>query len=125
MNGAQTRMSVFDTTQIALERAISGAHLRATVLVNNIANADTPGFQPSDVDFHSALREAIERGPEALRELRLAPERGAPVAMRADGNGVDAEAESAKLAQNGLELNALVSVAGARVQILRTAMGAA
>ena len=117
-------MSVFDSTQLALERAISGAHLRAAVLVDNIANADTPGFQPSDVDFHSALREAVERGPEAIRELRVSPEQGPPVAMRADGDGVDAEAESAKLAQNGLELNALVGVAGARVQILRTAMGA-
>jgi len=118
-------MSVSDTTQIALQRAISGAHLRAAVLVDNIANADTPGFQPADVDFHSALREALGRGPEAVRELGFAPQRRAPVAMRADGNGVDAEAESAKLAENALELNALVAVAGARAQILRTAMGVA
>lgn len=117
-------MSIFDPTQMALERAISGATLRNTVLVNNIANADTPGFQPSDVDFHGALQSAIEDGPEAIESLQMTPEQGAPVAMRADGNGVDAEAESAKLSENGLELNALVSVAGVRIQILRTAMGA-
>ena len=96
-------MSVLDTTQLALTRAISGATLRNAVLANNIANAGTPGYQPSDVDFHSAL--------------------AAPLALRADGNGVDPEAESAKLAENGLELSALVQVAGARAQILRTAMG--
>lgn len=118
-------MNIFDSTQLALERAISGATLRNAVLVDNIANADTPGFQPSDVDFHTALRAAIAAGPEAIERLRMTPERNAPVAMRADGNGADPEAESAKLARNALELNALVSVAGARIQIIRTAMGAA
>ena len=44
-------MSILDSTQLTLMRAISGATLRNTVLSNNIANADTPGFQPSDVDF--------------------------------------------------------------------------
>ncbi len=125
MTGAQARMSILDTTQLALQHAISGATLRTAVLANNIANADTPGYQPSDVDFHAALRDAVEQGPEAIEALQMSPERGAPVAMRADGNGVDVEAESAKLAENGLELNALVSVAGVRVQIMRTAMGAA
>lgn len=116
-------MSVLDTTQLALTRAISGATLRGTVLSNNIANADTPGFQPSDVDFHSALAGALDSGSKALQDLSFEPEQGPPLALRADGNGVDAEAESAKLAENGLELSALVQVAGARVQIMRTAMG--
>ena len=42
---------------------------------------------------------------------------------RADGNSVDAEAESAKLAANALEQQAAVTVAATRIQILRTAMG--
>ena len=116
-------MSIFDPTQLVLDQAISGATLRNAVLANNIANADTPGFQPSDVDFHATLQGALEAGPEAIEAAQSSPEQGAPIALRADGNGVDAEAESAKLAENGLELSALVQVAGARVQIMRTAMG--
>jgi flagellar basal-body rod protein FlgB len=118
-------MSVFDTTQLTLERAISGATLRNEVLANNLANADTPGFQPSDVDFHAALRAALGGGREGLETVEFSAERGAPVALRADGNGVDPEAESARLAENGLELSALVQVAGVRIQIMRTAMGSA
>lgn len=118
-------MSAFDTTQLTLARAISGATLRNEVLANNIANADTPGFQPSDVDFHGALREALGEGREGLEGLGFEPRGGAPVALRADGNGVDPEAESARLAENGLELSALVQVAGVRIQIMRTAMGGA
>lgn len=118
-------MSVLDSTQLLLQRAISGATLRGTVLANNLANADTPGFQPSDVDFQTALRGAIGGGAAAIAATSFEPEQGPAQALRADGNGVDPEAESAKLAENGLELSALVEVAGARVQIVRTAMGVA
>ena len=116
-------MSVLDSTQIALMRAISGATLRNTVLSNNIANADTPGFQPSDVNFHAALSDALGEGPEALENLTFAPEQLHTGAVRADGNGVDSDAEAAKLAENVLEIEALEQVAGSRLQIMRTAMG--
>ena len=55
--------------------------------------------------------------------VTFAPEQLATGAQRADGNGVDSEAEAAKLAENGLELNALTQVANSRVQIMKTAMG--
>jgi flagellar basal-body rod protein FlgB len=116
-------MSVFDPTQIALMRAISGATLRNTLLANNIANADTPGFQPSDVDFHAALSEALGEGPEAIESLAFTPEQLNTGAVRADGNGVDSETEAAKLAENGLEIEALEQIASSRLQIMRTAMG--
>src|ERR1700744_2609732 len=116
-------MSGFDPTQIALLRAISGAPLRDSVLANNIANADTPGFQPSDVNFHAALSDALGEGPAALEDVSFAPEQLNTGAVRADGNGVDSEAEAAKLAENGLEVEALEQVASSRLQIMRTAMG--
>jgi len=123
MNGPNPRMSILDPTQITLMRAISGANLRNSVLSNNIANADTPGFQPSEVDFHATLADALEEGPEGLGSLTFSPEQVEMGAERADGNGVDSEAEAAKLAENGLELNALTQVASTRMQIMRTAIG--
>lgn len=123
MTGPKPAMSILDPTQITLMRAISGATLRNTVLSNNIANADTPGFQPSDVDFHAALDDALGEGPEAVEAVGFAPERLDTGAVRADGNGVDSEAEAAKLAENGLEIEALEQVAGSRLQIMRTALG--
>jgi flagellar basal-body rod protein FlgB len=116
-------MNLFDTTQLALERAISGATLRHSVLAGNLANVNTPGYAPSDVDFHSALREALERGPGAVESVEIAPVRATGTALRADGNGVDVDVEGAKLAENGLELSALTQVARARTDILRTAIG--
>lgn len=116
-------MTLFDTTQIALERAMSGATLRHSVLAANLANANTPGYLASDVDFHSALRSALDSGRDAVETVRIAPEQSTGAALRADGNGVDIDVESAKLAENGLELSALSQVATARLAILRTALG--
>src|ERR1700761_1245930 len=117
--GGNSPMSILDTTQITLMRAISGATLRNSVLADNIANADTPGFQPSDVDFHAELAQGLD-GPA---DVTFAPEQLSTGAQRADGNGVDSEAEAAKLAENGLELQALTQVANSRMQIMKMAMG--
>jgi flagellar basal-body rod protein FlgB len=63
-------VELFDTTQIALERALAGSSLRQQALANNIANANTPGYQRVDVDFHQALADALQGAPrlDALQE---------------------------------------------------------
>jgi flagellar basal-body rod protein FlgB len=115
---------LFDTTQLALERAIEGAGKRHQALAANLANANTPGYRRVDVDFHGTLAAAIEGGPDALRNLSItaAPDASAG-AVRADGSTVDVDSESAKLAANALEHSAAVQVAHARIGILRAAMG--
>ena len=116
-------MTLFDTTQLGLQRAISGAAMRQEVLANNLANAETPGFRRSDVDFHSTLAQAMSSGDSSTVEnVSFSPEQEQST-MRADGNGVDVDVESANMAKNGLEYEALVSVAHARIQILESAMG--
>ena len=118
---------LFDTTQLALERAIEGAGKRHQALAANIANANTPGYQRVDVDFHTTLASAVSRGEEtreALQSLSFSPARDASAgAVRADGSTVDVDAESAKLAANALEHQAAVQVAHARIGILKSAMG--
>lgn len=115
-------MDIFDTTQIALHRALAGTAVRQATIANNLANANTPGFQRQDVDFHSALRSAISSGSSAVERVtaKAAPDPTAPV--RFDGSSVDVDKEQAAMAENGLEAEALVSVSKARVEILKTAM---
>ena len=117
-------MPLYDNTQLGLERAISGAAMRQQVLANNLANAETPGFQRSDVDFHTTLAQAMKTGDaSAIESTTFTPQTDNQV-MRADGNGVDIDTESANVAKNGLEYDALISVARARIGILKAAMGA-
>jgi flagellar basal-body rod protein FlgB len=86
-----------------------------------VANANTPGYRPKDVDFHSALKAAFANGGDV--EKTTFAETTSDTAMRADGNGVDIDVESAKLSQNALEYQALVQVARGRVDIIESAMG--
>ena len=114
---------LFDTTQLALERAIEGAGKRHEALAANLANANTPGYQRRDVDFQTALRAAVGQGRGAIErsELRTVVDASAP--LRVDGSNVDVEREGAALARAGLEHDALVSVVSARHTILRAAIG--
>ena len=125
-----TRRSVpvlFDTTQLALQGVISGAVRRQDALAANLANAETPGYQRVDVDFHSTLAAALTQGSgadTALQTASFAPARDTTAgAVQADGNTVDPDSESAKMAENALEQQAAVQVAQARIHILQSAMG--
>ena len=120
-------MSLFDATQLGLERAIQGAAMRQTALTGNVANANTPGYRRQDVDFHSALRAAFAQGtdqaPRALQDAGFTAQTDSSAVMQADGNGVDIDVENADIAKNGLEYESLVTAARARLDILKYAMG--
>jgi flagellar basal-body rod protein FlgB len=114
-------MSLLDSTQLTLEAAMRGAWTRQTVLTNNIANADTPGYQRQEVNFESKLQSAIASG-ESPTQVQFSAETQQGSAGP-NGNGVDVDAESAQLAENGLDYQALTQVLGARNNIMRAAMG--
>jgi flagellar basal-body rod protein FlgB len=114
-------MGLIDDTQSVLESAMHGAQLRQSLLTNNIANVDTPGYQRQDVDFQSQLRAALDAG-SAPTGVTFQPTITAQ-ALRADGNGVDLSTEATKLSENGLTYEALTQVDNARVSILRQAIG--
>jgi len=114
-------MALVDSTQQLLEAAMRGSWQRQTVLTNNIANADTPGYKSQEVNFESALQSAVSSGePPAQMEFQTEVD-----AQEAGPNGgaVSIDQEAAKLAENGLDYQALTQVAGARNSILREAMG--
>lgn len=112
-------MSLIDPTQSALERAIQGASLRHQLLAGNLANVNTPGYGRRDVDFHGALREAMAGGDAERAVFAPTTERSA---VSADGNGIQLDRESAELAKNALDQQALVAVARARIDTMVTAI---
>ena len=115
-------MTLFDPTQLSLEAAIRGSAVRQTTLAANVANANTPGYRRQDVDFHGALKAAMEGGAE-VEKVAFGATVDSAAAMQADGNSVDIDVENAQLAKNGLEYEALVSVASARIAIIKSAIG--
>ena len=114
-------MTLLDTTQQALESAMSGSMMRNTLLTNNLANVDTPGYQPEDVNFQSALQSAIQSG-SPIDQVSFQPY-SVQQAVGPDGNGVSPEQQQAALAQNGLLYETLTQVAAQREHILQDAIG--
>jgi flagellar basal-body rod protein FlgB len=115
-------MSLLDTTQLALEAAMRGSMQRQTLLTNNLANANTPGYQREDVNFQSTLASAMQGG-QSPSSVTFSPATQSGT-VGADGNGVGGEQDSADLAENGLLYEDLTAVAAQRESILKTAMGA-
>ena len=114
-------MSLLDTTQQALESAMSGSMLQQTLLTNNLANADTPGYQPEAVNFQSTLANALQSG-QSPTSVTYQPYSVAQ-STGPDGNGISPEQQEAALSQNGLLYETLTQVAAQRESILESAMG--
>ncbi len=114
-------MAPIDSTQQLLEAAMRGSWERQTALTSNIANADTPGYKRQEVNFESALQSAMNGG-EALDQVQFQPE-VQPEEDGPNGASISVDQESAKLAENGLDYQALTEVMSTRNSIVRAAIG--
>ena len=114
-------MAIVDPTQQMLEAAMRGSWLRQTALTDNVANADTPGYERQEVDFESTLRGAIDAGrspAEVEFQAQAVPGETGP-----NGEGVSIDEESSRLAENGLDYQSLTDVVATRNSIIRSAIG--
>jgi flagellar basal-body rod protein FlgB len=116
-------MELFDTTQIGLERALSGAAMRQEAIASNIANVNTPGYRRRDVDFASALTAAWNDGTHAVERVHPVAQTDTTAVIRADGSSVDIDVEAGAQAKNGLQYEAVALVIKARTSIMRSAIG--
>ena len=118
-------MGLLDVTQIALEQALSGSAARQQALSNNIANANTPNFTRSDVDFESQLQAALASGNPAasLSSMSFTAQLDKQSPVQSDGNNVNIDTEMSDLSENALDYESLVEVANARLKMLSIAIG--
>ncbi len=64
-------MNDFSRTVDILSRTMDASSLRYQVTAHNLANAETPGFKRTDVNFESQLKKAFESEKEAKERARL------------------------------------------------------
>ncbi|MEO6974262.1 MAG: flagellar basal body rod protein FlgB [Gallionella sp.] len=111
---------------------------RQELLASNIANADTPNYKARDVNFASALQNALGGTVAALPVAQTSPLHlqgnagqnilGAPVMYRkpvqpsADGNTVDMDVERAQFADNALRYEASVKFVSDELKEIQTAI---
>lgn len=97
--------NMFITNNIIGE-AMNATNLRHNTILNNIANADVPGFQRSTVEFESYLSRELDitennNGSVNLNNIQPSIHiSNESLAYRLDGNNVDIEIEMVSLYQN-------------------------
>ena len=98
----------------ALGAALQGVSARNDAIMNNIANADVPGFTARRVDFESRLAEAVDRwrGTGSLDLTRAGPvtryQEGNHF-FRMDRSNVDMEREMVALFNNTVRYDVLAN----------------
>jgi len=119
------RGTVRDTLTLAMNNAL----LRNEVINHNIANADTPGFTRSVVEFELFLNNEIERARNQGGPINLGNVQPPTVhfsteilAHRLDGNNVDIEMEMVHLFQNSTRYEVLSLSMMANSQRIDTVM---
>ena len=117
---------------------------RGELIANNLANADTPGYQARDIDFRQAMARAsgdssasgptsgvqlstthaghIGGGTSASATANPDLKYRVPLAPALDGNTVDAQVEQANFAENAVRYQATLTFLNSKFRTLITAI---
>jgi len=129
-------MKIFDTTLTQVERSLDVRLARQGVLSGNVANADTPGYKPKDVDFMSAMSQAMQDIRPMAHTDPLHMSTSGEVAGGGpdvdsfvhevsggtpsfDGNEVDLDTTMSAMAENAIQYGANARAASAKLAILK------
>jgi len=122
-----------DTTRLLLG-AMKVSEMNHRYLANNIANADTPGYNPVGIDFQKTLKAMVE-GRDGLRlrsgdtrhigykQNQVEFERLAYLSKN-DYNKVDLDDQMARLQQNTADYSAYAALMSKRFQMTKDMLSA-
>jgi flagellar basal-body rod protein FlgB len=106
--------SLFGKTYHLLERSLDIAKLRHGVIASNVANLDTPGYRPKEINFDKALKDAQEKNPVDLARthpLHFGAQGGRyEISYEESGERVDIDQEMSRLAENNLRYQTDIEV---------------
>lgn len=120
--------TLFDSVD-RLESAMTFHRERHSVLAGNLANVDTPGYQPIDLEATEPLAPGGALATTDARHLQPEGVGGTrvtftdPSATGADGNSVSLEREMAKMDANRVRYAGAAELASRRLALLRYAAG--
>jgi flagellar basal-body rod protein FlgB len=121
-------MQLFGTLTQGLGTALDLYQARHTVLAENIANSETPGYRARDVEFAAALATALappdanaSGDPASLAPSppEVDPTIDRTATVKPDGNSVALDTQVGRLAENAFKIQALTQILSARYQGLK------
>lgn len=122
-------MGLFDRVTVLLQRGIGLCWLRHNLLASNLANVETPGYRPRDIDFAKEMERAAAEGYLPMARTHpdhLPPLQGSSPSLilrggwgNPDGNKVDLEGEMVRLAENYLQYLSLLRMLQEKLSMVK------
>jgi flagellar basal-body rod protein FlgB len=133
-------LRIFNFTHDLLELSLRTRAARHEILSANIANADTPGYRPRDLDFNAVMKSAVEAGEVGGTDQRSDSLASAKSEIqsaiyepeypdnrhgedRLDGNAVSLDRQMALLTENSLGYETSLTLLSRALAGLRYAIG--
>lgn len=115
------------------KKALDASWLRQSVLSENIANVNTPGYKRKDVAFESVLEDFLNGQRTALSkthpnhiDIMQAGEATIVTddrtSLRIDGNNVNIDTEMAEVAKNSIKYNAMATDLNNQIRRIKAAI---
>lgn len=116
-------MFSIDPTLALISRDLDACSLRQAVYASNVANVNTPGYRPLEVDFEATLRAAaqalngapIEAQSDVLDTIK-------PTVVPAAAASVELDQQVGLMAQNAIHYETLVNAFERSMGLLRLAI---
>ena len=116
-----------------MQKTMDATAMRSEVILNNMANVNTPGYKRKDIRFETELKHAFARASQDAVDARvknldleaLTPKTYTDyeeLSYRYDGNNVDINNENAILAEVQTKYNALMDLINSDFASMRAAM---
>lgn len=105
-----------------LGNALSGSQQNHSVLSQNIANVNTPGYKTQQMDFKELINQLDSRAAQQGRVDEVSVQEVEGLAERVDGNNVDLEREVSQLKKNALAAQAYSHLMASRLETMRRAI---
>lgn len=123
---------LFSNSTFMLKKSMDYLWKNQSCILDNIANAETPGYKPKYATFEESLDNAIRSAAkkdatasqiyDAIDKSNVQIEE-ASQSTRMDDNGVDITAQSVELARNGYQMQYVMDAISSDFSILRAAIG--
>ncbi|USY34367.1 flagellar basal body rod protein FlgB [Bacillus velezensis] len=125
-------MDLFSGTIQNLENALGRADIKQKVLINNIANIDTPNYKAKKVSFRNLLDQETSNLEAVKTDYRHVDFTGSgedysivsssDTSYQQNGNNVDIDKEMTDLAENQINYQALVERMSGKFNSLKTVL---
>lgn len=106
---------MFQRVAANLEQYMNVLGVRQKLVASNVANADTPGYQTSDVNFQAEYQNALGGGSVHTSVVEDLP-------SKLDGNNVSLDREARLLAENAIRFQLSSQLARTEIRSIRSAI---